>query len=107
MARMGWREFWPYYLGEHKDPRNRAMHVTGTSLAFLLIVAAVVTQIGWLLLGAAVAGYAFAWIGHFVLERNRPATFTYPIKSLAYDWRMWALTLTGRIGREYERQGLL
>lgn len=104
--RMSWSEFWPYYLDEHRDPRNRAMHVIGTTVALVLIVAALVTQVWWLLLGALVAGYAFAWIGHFVLQKNRPATFTYPIKSLAYDWRMWALTLVGRIGKEYEKHGL-
>lgn len=103
---MGWAEFWPYYLAEHADPRNRRMHVIGTSIAFILIVATIALQAPWFLLAALVSGYLFAWLGHFVFQKNRPATFTYPIKSLVYDWRMWALAITGRLSKELARHGI-
>jgi hypothetical protein len=50
----------------------------------------------WLLAGVAWA-YMFAWIGHFKIEHNRPATFTYPLWSLLGDFRMWALMASGRL----------
>lgn len=95
--------FWPYYLGEHKNPLCRTLHFIGTTLALSLLVTALVTgQLG-LIFGALVSGYAFAWVGHFFIEKNRPATFTYPLWSFAADWKMWAYTLTGRLGGELSR----
>lgn len=99
-------DFWHFYLQEHSRRATRIMHVLGTSLAFACIVAAAVLLEPWFLLGAAVAGYAFAWMGHFAFEHNRPATFKHPLRSLAADWKMWALTLAGRMPRELERHGL-
>lgn len=99
-------DFWAFYLEEHSRPATRAMHVAGTSLAVVLVILAAVLLQPWFLAGALVAGYLFAWVGHFAFERNRPATFRYPVKSFLSDWRLWALTLTGRIGRELERHGL-
>ena len=96
-------EFWPFYLGEHSKPVTRQLHFAGTTLSLLLVVSAVATQRWWLLLGALVCGYAFAWVGHFGVEKNRPATFKYPLWSFAGDWKMWWLTLTGRLGRELQR----
>lgn len=99
-------EFWPYYLSEHSRPLTRAWHYVGTSLVVLLGLAALLT--GNLLLFAVmpVAGYFFAWVSHWRIERNRPATFTYPLWSLAADFRMWALWLTGRLGPELKRAGI-
>jgi hypothetical protein len=91
------REFYPYYLSEHENPTCRRLHFAGTSLVSACVVAAMVTGNAWWLVAAPVAGYAFAWVGHFFFERNRPATFTYPIYSLIGDWVMFGQMLTGRI----------
>ena len=100
------REFWPYYLREHARPRTRALHYAGTSLVVLLVVAAAALRIWWLLALIPVAGYGFAWAAHAFSERNRPATFTYPGWSLAADFKMWWLWLTGRLGPELRAAGV-
>ncbi len=90
-------EFWPFYLREHSKPATRAMHYAGTTVAFLWIAAAVIHLRPALLLPALFSGYAFAWVSHFFIEKNRPATFKYPFFSFISDWLMWALFLTGRL----------
>ena len=99
-------EFWPHYLREHARPATRAYHYIGTSLVVLLALLALVTGTWWLLAAIPVAGYGFAWAGHALSERNRPATFTYPSWSLMADFKMWWMWLTGRIGRELEAAGV-
>ena len=99
-------EFWPYYLREHAKPRTRAFHYAGTSLVVLFGLAALITGNFWLLLAMPVAGYAFAWASHMAIERNRPATFTYPAWSLRADFRMWWMWLTGRMRRELDAAGV-
>jgi hypothetical protein len=81
--------FYAFYLSEHRHPVSRVLHYLGTWGAVLCIAAFIATgQLLWLL-GVALCGYTFAWIGHFCFERNRPATFRFPFYSLASDFRMW------------------
>ncbi len=100
------REFWPFYLREHAKPRTRALHYVGTSLVVLIAIAGIATGNWWLLIAMPVAGYGFAWASHAAVERNRPATFTYPLWSLAADFKMWWFWLSGRLGPELERAGV-
>jgi hypothetical protein len=90
-------EFYPFYLSEHRNTTSRALHFAGTSIAIVLLVAAVVTLTWWLVPLAFVQGYALAWVGHFFFEHNKPATFRYPRFSLMGDWRMWWEILTGKV----------
>lgn len=91
------KEFYPFYLSEHANRTSRRLHFMGTSLALFLLITAVFTQAWWLLAVALVQAYAFAWVGHFFFEKNRPATFRYPLLSFLGDWRLWWEILTGSI----------
>ena len=97
------REFWPYYVGEHRKPITRALHFVGSTLTLAFLTAAIVTGRPWLLAAADVAGYGFAWIGHFGFEKNRPATFKYPVWSFLADWVMYGKILSGTMRAEVER----
>ena len=91
------REFYPYYLSEHSNRMCRRLHVAGSLLVVLIVVAAVATRnAAWLPL-APIAGYGLAWIGHFGFERTRPATFRHPLYSFAGDWVMLFDVLRGRV----------
>jgi hypothetical protein len=100
------REFWPFYLHEHRYAVNRTLHFVGSTLGLAIFVTAIGTGKLWLILPAFVSGYAFAWVGHFFIEKNRPATFTYPLKSFISDWRLWYVTLTGRARSELKKFGI-
>jgi len=90
-------DFYPFYLSEHANRTSRRLHVVGTTIALALLVVALATQSWWLILLALVQGYAFAWVGHFFFEHNRPATFKYPGFSFMGDWRLWWEIVTGKI----------
>ena len=90
-------QFYPFYLGEHSNRTCRRLHFIGTSLAVILLSAALAFQLWWLIAVAFVQGYAWAWVGHFFFEHNKPATFKYPWMSFRGDWKMWWQTLTGKI----------
>ncbi|MEO8102790.1 MAG: DUF962 domain-containing protein [Betaproteobacteria bacterium] len=91
------REFYPYYLAEHTNPVCRTLHFMGSWVALAILATAFLTGNPWWLAGVPLAGYTFAWIGHFFFEHNRPATFTYPAYSLMGDWVMFYQLLTGKI----------
>jgi hypothetical protein len=96
-------DFWPHYVHAHRDPRNRALHYGGTTAVLATVgLAALTFNPAWLLL-APVVGYGPAWVGHFVFEKNKPATFEHPLWSLRGDFKMYALALQGRMGAEVER----
>ena len=90
------REFYPFYLSEHRNSTCRKLHFAGSTLVLALVAVAIVTANAWWLLAVPFAGYGFAWVGHFAFEKNRPATFTYPLWSLAGDFRMWSEMARGR-----------
>lgn len=98
--------FWPHYLREHSKPSTRAIHVIGTILAMTMLAAALFTRSPYGLLLVPVLGYGAAWVSHFFIEKNRPATFTYPLWSLLADFKLCAMTLTFQIGPELTRAGV-
>jgi hypothetical protein len=97
------REFWPHYVSEHRLPITRALHFIGSTMALAFAAAALVTGRPWLLLVTPIVGYGFAWVGHFVFEKNRPATFRYPAFSFVADWVMYGKILSGSMRAEVER----
>jgi hypothetical protein len=90
-------DFYPFYLSEHANRTCRRLHFAGTSIGLACLVTAFATQNPWWLLAGLVSGYAFAWVGHYFFEHNRPATFSYPFYSFLGDWVMWKDMLSGRI----------
>ena len=100
-------EFWPFYLREHSRPATRALHYIGTTLVVALALYAIATA-GWIWLAALpLAAGVLAWVPPFGVGKKPPATFAYPLWSLAADFRMWWLWLTGRIGPELKRAGVV
>lgn len=91
------RAFYPFYLEEHRNRISRRLHFVGSCGVLVLLGVALLTREPLWALGALVCGYGFAWIGHFVFEKNRPATFRHPLFSLMGDWKMFADILRGRI----------
>jgi hypothetical protein len=96
-------EFWDFYVSEHSKPLTRLLHLAGTTLGIALLVYFIATGRWYLFPLFLVVGYAFAWFAHFVVEKNRPATFKYPLWSFASDFKMIWYMLTGRMSREVER----
>lgn len=89
--------FYPFYLSQHENRICRRMHFIGSSLAIGFLLSAAMHANAWYLLAAVICPYAFAWIGHFVFEKNRSATFTYPLWSFCGDWKMFAQMLKGEL----------
>jgi hypothetical protein len=102
---MTYAEFWPVYLRAHRDSRTRAVHYAGSLIALACLALAFAAD--WrFAIAAPLVGYAFAWTAHLGIEGNKPATFGHPLWSLASDFRMLALGLTGRLGPHLARAGV-
>jgi len=91
------REFYPFYLSEHSDRTCRRLHFAGSLLGLFFLAATVATGNLWFLPAGLAVGYAMAWIGHYFFEKNRPATFRYPLYSFMGDWEMFRGIVLGRI----------
>ena len=91
------REFYPFYLSEHANRVSRRLHFAGSSLALGFALLAMLRGDARWLFAALLSGYAFAWVGHFFFEKNRPATFKHPFYSFAGDWVMFKDILIGKI----------
>lgn len=97
MTYRSFAEFYPFYLSEHAVRATRRLHFVGSSLSLLCLGVLVATGNMWWLGAALLAGYGFAWVSHLWIEKNRPATFRYPLYSLMGDWLMFWQMLTGKI----------
>ena len=97
------QEFWPIYVLEHLNLRNRQIHALGTSAGILFTIVASITGNAAWIIAALMSGYGAAWCGHFFIEGNRPATFKHPLLSLACDFKMFAYILRGRMDIEIEK----
>lgn len=90
------KEFYPFYLMEHQHPTSRLLHFIGTSLFFVFLIAGIATGNGQLFWLCPLMGYGFAWVGHFFFEKNKPATFKYPLWSLASDFKLYFQIWAGK-----------
>lgn len=93
-------DFYPYYLTEHQNTISRTLHFIGTGIVIGLLLAFFLTFNWRYLVSVPVAGYGFAWVGHAFFERNKPATFTYPLYSLGSDFVMFWHILSGQLPRK-------
>ncbi|HEU4767773.1 MAG TPA: DUF962 domain-containing protein, partial [Pyrinomonadaceae bacterium] len=93
-------EFWPFYLAEHSKPATRWLHLLGTAAGLATVVYFIASGRWWLFWLGLIPGYACAWLAHFLIEKNKPATFQYPLWSFISDYKMSALMLTGRLRSE-------
>lgn len=101
-----YREFWPYYLRQHADPLNRVAHFAGTAGTLLLIALIIDSGMWGLAVLVPVIGYGPAWLGHYFIEGNRPATFRHPLWALISDFRMAGLMLVSGLDSELDRHGI-
>jgi hypothetical protein len=100
---MTFGEFWPEYVRAHSAGTTRVMHCVGTLAGWAILLAAVVMREWWWIALALVVPYALAWISHFFIEHNRPATFEHPLWSWWADQKMVAMMLAGKMGEEVRR----
>lgn len=91
------RDFYPFYLSEHRNRNCRRLHFLGSTLAIVFLLISIATRNPWWLAAALVSGYGFAWIGHFAFEKNRPASFKQPLYSFIGDWAMYKDIWTRKI----------
>ncbi len=90
------KEFYSFYLTEHSNATSRILHFTGTTAFFVLLIAGIVTKNYLFFIFIPIAGYGFAWIGHFFFEKNKPATFKHPFYSLLSDFVLYFQLISGK-----------
>ena len=90
------KDFYPYYIEEHSKPKTKLLHFIGTSISLFFLVQLVITFDPIYLIYALLSGYGFAWVAHFFIEKNKPATFTYPFYSFIGDHKMFVEILMGK-----------
>ncbi len=91
--------FFDFYLSEHADPLTRALHYIGSTCGIAALILTLLTGWLWWIIIGLITGYGCAWVGHFFIEKNRPATFKYPLWSFIGDYHMFALFLSGRLDK--------
>jgi len=96
-------DFWGFYVREHSKSATRVLHFAGTSIGILLLIFFIATGLWFWIPLCFIAGYAFAWFAHFVVEKNKPATFKYPLWSFISDYKMMWYMITGRMDAEIKR----
>jgi hypothetical protein len=96
-------EFWPYYVRQHLHPVNRALHFVGLSIAGRLLLKGVRERRLAPVLLAPVAGYGLSWIGHYFFEKNKPASFSYPLWSFRGDLHMWSKIAQRKMAAEIDQ----
>ena len=96
-------EFWPHYVREHSQPETRKLHAIGTTAGMACALALIAGRKWKYLPLALVPGYGAAWLSHFLIEKNKPATFEHPVWSLMGDYKMLGLMLEGKMDAEVER----
>jgi len=96
------KEFYPFYLTEHTNPICRGLHFAGTSLVIALCITGIVTYNWKFFVLMPIAGYGFAWVGHFFFEKNKPAAFANPFYSLASDFIMFWHTISLQLPKKME-----
>ena len=100
---MRFAEFWPVYVRAHSRPTTRVVHLVGTLAGWMIVGAAIAERRwSWVLVALAVS-YGFAWVSHFFVEHNMPATFEHPLWSWWADQRMMFLMVVGQMGREVRK----
>ena len=100
---MSFQEFWPEYVRAHRRPATRMAHGIGTLVGWTILFGALATQHWWWIAVALAVPYALAWVSHFFVEHNRPATFEHPLWSWLADQKMVALMLGGKMKTEVAR----
>ena len=101
-----YNEFYKYYLKEHSNAICRLLHIIGTTIVLALLLTSIIHQNPYWLIFVPLSGYGFAWIGHFVFEKNQPATFKYPLWSLKSDFKMYFDVLSGKISLDSSKDSI-
>jgi hypothetical protein len=104
---ISFQEFYPFYLSQHSNKTCRLLHVIGTTVVLALALTSILYLNPILLILVPIAGYGFAWVGHFFFEKNKPATFKYPWWSLKSDFKMYFDILSNRLALDTSKDKTL